>query len=245
MRFTEADVDKLLEAWPRLRRQLSARAGVCRIAGPLEFEMSHPNLPTVHDCYDIRIDVPLGPTEFAPEVFEVGQRIPSHIDHHVNSNGTLCLGSPWSVRRTLGDPPNLVRFVERSVVPFLYAATWREQGRQGYPFSELAHGKTGLLDDYETIFGVRGSRAVLRGFDALAKRWREANKLPCPCGCGYRLGRCNYRFRLDRLRRGLTRPFYRELRDQFTDAYPPTRLTASPRKKSLLHHLTVQGAHRH
>lgn len=221
MRFTEADIDELLEAWPRLRRQPSTCAHVCRVAGPLTFELSYPNLPTLSDCYSIRIDVPLNATEFAPEVFEEGQRIPPDVDHHVNKGGALCLGSPWSVRRTLGDPPNLVRFVEQSVVPFLYAATWREQGNLGYPFSELAHGGAGLLDDYESILSVSGSEAVARALDALARRRRDSNKHPCPCGCGYRLGLCPYRFKLDHLRQGLTTTFFRKLRDQYKKQQPP------------------------
>lgn len=231
MRFTEADIDALLQAWPRLRRQPSTRAGLCRVAGPLAFEMPYPNLPTLSDCYSIRIDVPLEATEFAPEVFEEGQRIPRNIDHHVNGSGALCLGSPWSVRSTLGDPPSLVRFVEQSVVPFLYAATWREQGRLGYPFSELAHGGAGLLDDYEATFGVKGSLAVARALDALARHRRESNKRPCPCGCGHRLGRCEYRFKLDHLRQGLTRTFFRTLRDQFRLAYPPIERVKRIRRK--------------
>lgn len=193
--------------------------------------MPYPNLPTLSDRYSIRINIPLEATESAPEVFEEGQRIPRDADHHVNESGTLCLGSPWSVRRTLGDPPNLVKFVEQSVVPFLYAATWREQGRPGYPFSELAHGGAGLLDDYESTFGVKGSQAVARALDALTRRRRESNKCPCPCDCGCRLGRCQYRFKLDGLRQGLTRAFFRKLRDQFRLEYPPTRHVGRTRRK--------------
>lgn len=193
--------------------------------------MPYPNLPTLSDCYSIRIDVPLEATESAPEVFEEGQRIPRDADHHVYGNGTLCLGSPWSVRRSLGVPPSLVRFVDQAIVPFLYAASWREQGRPGYPFSELAHGGAGLLEDYESTFGVKGSQAVARALDALTHRRRESNKHPCPSGCGYRLGRCQYRFKLDRLRQGLTRTFLRKLRDQFKLEYPPTRRVRRTRLK--------------
>ena len=231
MRFTEADIDELLEAWPRLRRQPSTCADVCRVAGPLAFEMPYPNLPTLSGCYSIRINVPLEATEFAPEVFEEGQRIPRDADHHVYQSGALCLGSPWSVRRTLGNPPNLVRFVEQSVVPFLYATTWREQSRPGYPFSELAHGGAGLLDDYESTLGVKGSQAVLRALDALSRRRRESNKRPCPCACGYRLGLCQYRFKLIILRQGLTKTFFRKLREQFKLEYPPARTVRGSRRK--------------
>lgn len=216
MRFTQQDIDALLSAWPRLRRQPIVRDDLCSVAGLLEFVMEPPRLARLDDGYSIRIDVPLTATERAPQVYEIGGRIPHDAAHHVNPGGAMCLGSPWAVRRELGSSPSLVRLVERCVLPFLYAATWRAQGRPGYPFAELAHGGTGLLDDYESILSVQGLEAVTRALSALAHRPRVANRLPCPCGCGRRLGICHYRFKLDQLRLGFTRPYFETLLNEFT-----------------------------
>lgn len=205
----------LLSAWPRLRRQPVTRADVCSVAGFLEFVMEPPGLARLGDRYSIRIDVPLDATEHAPEVYETAGRIPHDAAHHVNPGGAMCLGSPWAVRRQLGTPPSLVRLVEKCVLPFLYAATWREQGRPGFPFAELDHGGPGLLDDYESILGVKGAEAVTRTLNALAHRRRVANKFPCPCGCGRRLGACSYRYKLDQLRLGSTRSFFRTVPKNF------------------------------
>jgi hypothetical protein len=179
----------------------------------------------------VRMEVPLGQTESIPDVFETGGRIPRDADHHVNPNGALCLGSPWRVQQLLGCPASLVALVERCVIPFLYAATWRTQGNEGYPFAELPHGAAGLLDDYASILGVEGPAAVLQALEALAKRPREANKLSCPCSCAMRLGRCRYRFVLNGLRQGIGRPAFRRIRDQFRREYPPDRPHRALRKK--------------
>lgn len=221
MRFSQDNVDDLLNAWPGLRRVPSTRADATVLEGRLEFVLEPPGFPRIEDCYSVCIEVPLSPTDSVPEVFETGRRIPRDADHHVNPNGALCLGSPWRVQQLLGRPVSLVALVERCVVPFLYAATWRAQGNNEYPFAELPHGRAGLLDDYSSMLGVERSAAVLQALEALARRRREANKLSCPCGCRVRLGRCRYRFVLDNLRQGVTRSSFRRLRDQFRLEYPP------------------------
>jgi hypothetical protein len=223
VRFTQSDIEELLEAWPRLRRRPNLHGDVCSLAGPLAFSMSPPGLPTLENCYSIRIDVPLRTTEVAPAVYEEGSRIPRDVHHHVYDSGALCLGSPWTVRQKLGEPASLIKLVEQCIVPFLYAATWREQGGTGYPFADLAHGGAGLLEDYESILGLTGSQAVAGTLQALTHRPREANKLACPCGCQRRLGCCPYRMVLASLRDGMTRSFFRGLLMQFAEAYPPSK----------------------
>jgi hypothetical protein len=220
MRFSQDSVDDLLNAWPGLRRVPSTRADATVLEGRLEFVLEPPGFPRIEDCYSVRIEVPLG-TDSVPEVFETGRRIPREADHHVNPNGALCLGSPWRVQRLLGRPVSLVAFAERCVAPFLYAATWRAQGNDDYPFAELPHGRAGLLDDYSSMLGLEHSAAILQALQALARHRRDANKISCPCGCGVRLGRCRYRFALDKLRKGMPRSSFRHLRDQFRLEYPP------------------------
>lgn len=207
------------------------RADATVLEGRLEFVLEPLGLPRIEDCYSVRIEVPLGPTDSVPEVFETGRRISRDADHHVNPNGALCLGSPWGVQQLLGRPVSLVALVERCVIPFLYAATRRAQGHNEYPFSELPHGRAGLLDDYSSILGVEHSAAVLQALEALARRRREANKLPCPCGCRVRLGRCRYRFVLDKLRQRMVRSSFRNICSQFRIEYPPERPPRRARRR--------------
>ena len=214
MRFTQAHIDELLDAWPLLRRQPTTKKDVCSVVGLLDFSMEPAGLPKIEDSYRIQIDIPLCRTNFAPYVYERGGRIPQGIDNHVNSDGTLCLGSPWTLRRKLVNPPNLVRFAEECIAPFLYSATWREQGNQGFPFSELSHGLVGLEEDYASILGLSGRRNVIEAIKLLRLRPRLANKRACPCGCGRRLGVCNYRVTLNELRSGLPRSFFGDVLEQ-------------------------------
>lgn len=213
MRLTERDIELLLDAWPQLRRLPVTESQIVSVAGPLRFSMQPPGLPLIEDCYSIRIDISLGRTEFGPQVYEVGGRIPRELDNHINVGGagSLCLGSPWSVMRKLGRPPNLVRFVDTCIVPFLYAATWREQGNEGFPFYELRHGLGGLEDDYSDILGLDGADQVEAALYALTLRPRLANRLRCPCDCGKRLGRCSFRLRLKRHRAELPRSTFRAI----------------------------------
>jgi hypothetical protein len=179
--------------------------------------MEPAGLPKIEDSYCIQLDIPLGRTNFAPPVYERAKRIPQGVDNHVNADGTLCLGSPWSLRRKLGNPPSLVRYAEECIVPFLYAATWREQGNQGFPFSELSHGLVGLEEDYASILGLSGRRSVIEAIKLLRLRPRLANKRACLCGCGRRLGVCNYRVTLNELRSGLPRSFFGDVLEQINE----------------------------
>lgn len=166
------------------------------LAGVLEFTIEPQGHSSITDSYRVRLHVPLAPTPALPRAYEDGGRIPRELDHHTYSDGGLCLGSPLRLLHILGTAPSLVRFVTQCVVPFLYAASWREQGGHGYPFAELAHGSVGLIDDYERLFALQGRSKVVAVLRLLALRKRAANKLLCPCECGLRLGRCQFRLRL-------------------------------------------------
>jgi hypothetical protein len=212
MRFSQDNIESLLDAWPTLRRLPVSKVKMVSVEGPMSFSMEPPGLPRIDDSYSIRIDIPLGQVGLAPFAYEVGRRIPQMSDNHVNPDGSLCLGSPWTVRRKMGNPASLLRFAEECVVPFLYAATWRELGNQGFPFSELRHGLGGLDDDYAEILGLKGRSRIDAALALLSIRPRLANKCPCPCGCGKRLGKCEYRNHLNKLRVGLPASFFASIR---------------------------------
>lgn len=208
MQFREEDVDDLIRAFPRLRRRPTPTSGQAAVSGSIQFEASSSGKPTITDEYRIRIEVSLESTQAFPKVFEVGQRIRPLEDNHVNRGGDLCLGSPLRVLQILGPKPTLVDFVEKCVIPFLYAASWRERGLPGFPFDELAHGAQGLVHDYERLFSVAGALKVATTLELLGKRKRVGNKRPCPCGCGQRLARCEMHVRLAPFRKLAPRSFY-------------------------------------
>lgn len=209
MHFAETEIGRLLDAFPRLRRRPSHQAGIALIEGPIAFEASPPGKPTIIDEYRVRLEVPLASSSEALKAYELGGRIPYTADNHVNPRGDLCLGSPLRILAVLGSKPTLLAFVEKCLVPFLYAASWREKGLLGFPFDELAHGAAGLVSDYERIFSVEGRECVAYALHLLSKRKRIANKMLCPCGCGLRLAKCRLHASLLPFRCLAPRSFYR------------------------------------
>lgn len=199
--------------------------GLVSVQGILTFELEPPGLPRIDDAYRVRIDIRTGREDEIPRVFELDGRIPKDIDEH-NPGGEFCLGSPLTVRLKLGRSPTLVHFVDQCVVPFLYAASWRRQGRSGWPFGELPHYGEGLLNDYQRLLRVNTLERTRLALTALCVRPRVANKLICPCGCRRRLGRCSYRQHLASLRPLATRPYFTRIVADF-DKRNGTRTTGN------------------
>lgn len=129
--------------------------------GVFDFTMEPEGRIRITDHYRIRLLVPMAPTYALPRAYEEQGRIRREADWHMYPTGEMCLGSPLRVLQILGPQPSLMRFVTQCVAPFLYAASWRELGHEGYPFLDLAHGAAGLVDDYERLFGLEGRDQIV------------------------------------------------------------------------------------
>ena len=141
---------------------------------------------------------------------ETGGRIPRTGEYHVNpTDNTLCLGSPLSLRLKLSKKPTLVGFSENCLVPYLFAVSYKLKNGGPLPFGELAHGEDGLIADYLQLFGLKTKKQLNCTFRLLGMKKRLANKFLCPCGCGIRLGRCQYNFRLREFRKVASRTWFK------------------------------------
>lgn len=158
-----------------------------------------------------------------PKVLDEEGYFPRNQECHTYSDGSFCLGSELKIKSLLRDDHSLTAFFEKIIDRFLYAVSYRiEFGN--FPYGELAHGEKGLIDDYGEMFGLEGKPSVLRGLQTLGKRKREANKLLCPCGCGLRLGRCDYRFVLNEFRNIERRRWFRQhLKESFAPLEKPKK----------------------
>ena len=154
----------------------------------------------IQDTYKLQITFPAHYPRSLPRVNELDKRIPRKSDYHTYDDGSFCLGSEIKIKSILFDHPLITEFIEKILNPFLYAVSYRLQFNI-YPFGELDHGEKGLVDDYIHLFNVPDKASVLQVLGALGKRKRVANKMRCPCGCGNRIGKCNYRFNLQHWRR--------------------------------------------
>jgi hypothetical protein len=80
------------------------------------------------DAYELEIEVSASFPRKVPIVREMGHRIPRDGKHHVNTDDTLCLGSPLRLLKKIAESPSLSGFAEKCLVPFLYAMSRKLQG---------------------------------------------------------------------------------------------------------------------
>lgn len=205
-------LDRFLSLYPRMRVQPSRSNLIC-LEGQFEIRTSFKNGPNIEDSYRLSIRLPQAFPRELPQFFELGGRIPRDPDHHVvPKDGSLCLGSPLRLYFIAKSANDFTDFVQQTLVPYLYAISQFEKTGKSFPFGELKHGKAGLLEDYVELLQLRSPQQVGCTLSLLAMKKRLANKKPCPCDCGSRLGVCPYNKTVRQLRKRHGRAvFKREL----------------------------------
>jgi hypothetical protein len=173
-----------------------ARNRGCVLRGRFKFAATSPSHPPLEDAFDLEIEIPAAFPRTLPRVIETGGRIPRLGDYHVNANRTLCLGSPLRLLLRLSAAPTLCAFATTCLVPYLYAISLKLRHGGDLVFGELAHEAPGLIADYMELFHLKSPAQVGAVLKALGQKKRQANKQPCPCGCGSRLGRCSFNARV-------------------------------------------------
>jgi len=199
---------EFLRDYPLMAIRPSAE-GYLRLKGRFVFLAKHAKEGEIEDSFALQIDVPKAFPKDLPEVRETEGRIPRTGDYHIYSDGTLCLGSPLSVLLRISKSPTLTGFAEDCLVPYLFAISRKLKSGGPLPFGELAHGSKGMLADYTHLFGLKHPEHARYALQLLGMKKRRANKLPCPCGCGTRLGRCKFNFRLREFRGLASRRWFR------------------------------------
>lgn len=175
------------------------------IEGEYDLHAQMESFKPIHESYKLIISFPKEYPRAVPTVIETDHRIPRIPMYHTYNgsgafkDGTFCLGSEIKLKSILFETPKVLDFVDDILNPFLYSISYKLK-YDIYPNGDLDHGEAGLIDDYEHLFQVSGKHSVLRVLDALGKRKRVANKLLCPCGCKKRLGKCEFRFTLEKWR---------------------------------------------
>ena len=131
---------------------------------------------------------------------EICGKIPRNGKFHVNPDGTLCLGSPLRLLWKINSAPSLTGFIDTCLVPYLYAVSYKLKHGGDFVFGELDHGVQGIVEDYSVILGLKEREQIKRAIQLLGMKKRIANKKPCPCGCGKRLGICPFHKKLNEFR---------------------------------------------
>ncbi len=206
--WDDLGLEDFLASHPRIRI-VAINNDQVELAGEYHLKAQLAGSQLIDRTYQLRLVCPRDYPRKLPKVLDEERYLPRNQEYHTYSDGSFCLGSELKIKSLLRDDHSFTAFFENIVDRFLYAVTHRiEFG--SFPYGELAHGEQGLIDDYGEMFGLSGKLSVLRALRALGKRKREANKLPCPCGCSRRLGRCDYRFVLNEFRNVERRRWFRQ-----------------------------------
>jgi hypothetical protein len=168
--------------------------------GVFSFFANWGNGPEIEDSYNLKILISERFPKELPKVEEIGQKIPRNLNHHVANDNFLCLGSPLRLLEKMNKNPTITGFTEYCLVPYLYAISYKLKNGK-FPFGELAHGGQGIIDDYLDIFGLKTYDQVVNTLILLGMKKQRANKEPCPCGCGKRLGICSFHNKLNDYRK--------------------------------------------
>jgi len=189
------EVVGLREKYPEMH--LKFRDGAAVLAGTLEFRARREEIQ-ICDSYEVDIRIPNAYPSRPPVIREVGGKIPRHVDHHVQPDGTLCLGPPIEVFSAFKQRPTLLWYVEGIVIPCLYWHSYNAQHPED-PLPAYSHGfdgiaeyraETDLHDKYFVTLEVNQLSAVL-GLLRIACQGEIDGTVTCPCGSGRPLAVCH------------------------------------------------------
>jgi hypothetical protein len=193
-------LSQFLGDYPGMSTVPYSDAGVC-LRGKFRFKANVSGKDEIDDSYMLEIVVPDKFPKALPKVKETGGKIPRDGNFHVNSDGTLCLGSPLRLLKKVYSASNLIGFAEKCLVPYLYTVSYKLKNGGNFLFGELTHGTQGIEDDYSVMLGLKERYQIIRAIQLLGIKKRIANKKPCPCGCGKRLGICPFHHKLNEFRK--------------------------------------------
>lgn len=207
--MTEADIEFFLTSQPGIHL-VPSRGVDYQFIGNYAIKAKHNDGKIVEEQYRLRIIVPYQFPKTIPSVWEIGSQIPNNGQWHINPNdGSICLGSYLRLLLLSRDHPVLSDYLDHCLVPYLYAVTIRKKFGGDFYFHDLAHGKNGLIDDAQELFGLQEKASAVLVIKLLAMKRRVANRHICPCGCRNPLGRCDFVQKLAGFRRLAPRSFYK------------------------------------
>lgn len=143
----------------------------------------------VIDTFLISIEVDGEYPKKQPVCREVGGRIPATAEHHMNANGTMCLGVPEDIWSRMQGTFEINSFIESCLRPFLIGASCKLRG-EPWPFGERAHGAAGIVEFYGERLGTLDESRVL-DIIAMVSAPHVRGHWQCPCGSGRVLRRCH------------------------------------------------------
>lgn len=205
----EGELLQFLGEYPRMSI-CPSRTDDILIRGHFDYSACPKNGAEITDSYELSILVPSKFPHAFPKVREIGHKIPRDGNNHINTDDTLCLGSPIRIMMKLSANPTLSGYIDTCLVPYLYAISHRLAYGGDLVFSELDHGKAGIIDDYIDLFGINSPEQVLVVLNILSNNENKYINKPCPCGCGKKLKKCFFRYEINQFRKIASRAWFKE-----------------------------------
>ncbi len=183
------------EVLDQLRVQLRSRHPTLHVRVDKGRVIIAGTLRIVHEGLEIdgyKIEVRLADDHPAglPTVYEIGGRIPRDADHHINPDGSVCLGVPEELHLA-GGARDIVAFLDGPVRNYLLGhAYFAQEGR--WPGGEWAHGSAGIRQFYAAMTGKKArTLATLLVASALTKVDTIDFDARCFCGSSLRVRTCH------------------------------------------------------
>lgn len=141
------------------------------------------------DEFLIRVDLPPTYPMGIPVAREVGGKIPHDEDHHVNANGTLCVGLPEEMWIRYRGRLEVADYLSGPLRDYFIGASAKLRGLP-WPFGEWGHGQQGLREYYGQFIDSDDHERIAN-FVRLIAEGRVKGHVPCPCGSGKESRRCH------------------------------------------------------
>lgn len=193
-------VTDFLLKYPMFRIKPSIGKGII-LEGVYEEILFKQQYGSVFIDYKLQINLNEDFSKSIPKVIELSNKIEKTPENHINSDGSICLGSPIRLSTVLKKQPSLIFFFEHCILPYLYAVTLKITTGQAFVFGELEHGRLGLIEDFKELFSLSETNSVFEMLDLLIMNKKEANKLLCPCQCEKRVSKCHFFKKVQEMRK--------------------------------------------
>jgi len=194
-------IEQFLDDYPGMSIVSNTESDVC-LRGNFRFKAICSEGAEIEDKYKIEIVISDNFPAVLPTVKELAGKITyKAASGHLFSDNSFCLGSPLRLKKIIYQNPNLSWFASKCIVPFLYAVSYKIENGGDLIFGELAHGNKGIIEDYIDLFDLKDQGQVVKALELLGVKKRIANKRPCPCGCGKKLGECSFHYKLNEFRK--------------------------------------------
>ena len=212
LKYNTFELDDFLTEYPRMSiKPNGSVAKDLKLEGKFDFTGESKKYGKITDCYHLKILIPLTFPNEIPVIYETGGRIPRNQKYHINSDGSLCLGSRLRILLEISKNLSFTNFISNCLVPYLFAVSYKLSHGGKFVFGELKHGPDGELEDYIQLFGLKTKQQAQLTLKYLGMKKRKANKLLCPCGCGNRLGQCPFNKKLKQFRELASRNWFRSI----------------------------------